>query len=78
MRTRTKKEQSLAGCERLRGGHFVQYRMERNGMRWSINGAKNILNLRSVNKNKNWDDYIQYYIKKKQDTIEDDYFRMSA
>jgi len=35
-----------------------------------------MLNLRSVNKN--WDDYIQYYIKKKQDTIEDDYFRMSA
>lgn len=47
-------------------GHFVQSRMERNGMRWSLKGAKNMLNLRAVNKNKDWDIYMRYYIEKKQ------------
>lgn len=47
-------------------GHFVQSRMERNGMRWSLKGAKNMLNLRAVNKNKDWDTYMRYYIEKKQ------------
>jgi len=47
-------------------GHFVQSRMERNGMRWSLKGAKNMLNLRAVNKNKDWDIYMRYYIEKRQ------------
>jgi hypothetical protein len=47
-------------------GHFVQSRMEKNGMRWSLKGAQNMLNLRAVNKNKNWDDYMKYYIKREQ------------
>ena len=49
-------------------GHFVQSRMERNGMRWSLKGAMNMLNLRAVNKNKDWDTYLKYYIEKKQMT----------
>lgn len=59
-------------------GHFVQCRMERNGMRWSIKGAKNMLNLRAVNKNKDWDEYMQYYIEKKNRNYERAYFKMSA
>lgn len=59
-------------------GHFVQCRMERNGMRWSLKGAKNMLNLRVVNKNKNWDDYMQYYIEKKQKVYEMPYLKMTA
>lgn len=59
-------------------GHFVQCRMERNGMRWSIKGAKNMLNLRAVNKNKDWDNYMQYYIEKKNNSNERAYFKMSA
>ena len=47
-------------------GHFVQSRMERNGMRWSLKGAKNMLNLRAVNKNKDWDTYMRYYMEIKQ------------
>jgi len=47
-------------------GHFVQSRMERNGMRWSLKGAMNMLNLRAINKNKDWGIYMKYYIEKKQ------------
>ena len=59
-------------------GHFVQSRMERNGMRWRLKGATNMLNLRAVNKNKNWDAYIQYYIKKKQGHLENDCSKIAA
>jgi len=41
-------------------GHFVQNRMQRNGMHWSPNGAQNMLNLRAVNKNNDWDDFMNY------------------
>jgi len=33
---------------------FCTSRMERNGMRWSLKGAMNMLNLRAINKNKDW------------------------
>jgi hypothetical protein len=59
-------------------GHFVQSRMERNGMRWSIKGAKNILNLRSVRKNKDWENYMKYYIQKKEESINFFNYRMVA
>ena len=59
-------------------GHFVQSRMERNGMRWSLKGAKNMLNLRAVNKNKDWDTYMQYYIEKKQVSDEFTHFKKAA
>ncbi len=50
-------------------GHFVQSRMEKNGMRWSMSGAQKILDLRAINKNRNWDEYVKYYIKKEQKKI---------
>ncbi len=50
-------------------GHFVQSRMEKNGMRWSMDGAQKILNLRAINKNKDWEEYMKYYIKKEQEKI---------
>ena len=59
-------------------GHFVQSRMERNGMRWSLKGAKNMLNLRAVNKNKDWDTYMRYYIEKKQVDHEISNFKKAA
>jgi hypothetical protein len=43
-------------------GHFVQNRMQRNGMHWSPNGAQNMLNLRAVNKNDEWDEFMKFYI----------------
>jgi hypothetical protein len=59
-------------------GHFVQSRMERNGMRWSIKGAKNILNLRAVRKNKDWDGYIKYYVEKQDESIDYLNFRKAS
>lgn len=58
-------------------GHFVQCRMERNGMRWSLKGAQNLLNIRAVNKNDDWDKYIKRYIDNEQNTLMGDY-RMAA
>lgn len=43
-------------------GHLVKDRMEDSGMRWSISGAQQILDLRAVNKNGDWKylmDYVQ-------------------
>ncbi len=54
-------------------GHFVRSRMEKNGMRWSMDGAQKILNLRAINKNKDWEEYMKYYIKKEQEKIGDKY-----
>ena len=54
-------------------GHFVQSRMEKNGMRWSMVGAQKILNLRAINKNDDWEQYMKYYIKKDQEKIEAKY-----
>ncbi len=54
-------------------GHFVQSRMGKNGMRWSMSGAQKILNLRAINKNDDWEFYMQYYIKKDQEEIQEIY-----
>jgi hypothetical protein len=43
-------------------GHFVQTRMERNGMHWTSDGAQSMLDLRAINKNNDWEDYMQFSI----------------
>ena len=58
-------------------GHFVQCRMEKNGMRWSLTGAQNLLNIRAVNKNDDWNRYIKHYIDNEQTLLSGDY-RMAA
>lgn len=50
-------------------GHFVKNRMERNGMRWTLNGAQNMLDIRAVMKNNHWQDYINDYINRHQTRI---------
>jgi hypothetical protein len=42
--------------------HYVKDRMERAGMRWTINGAQAMLNMRSVNLNGNFDEFNKYRI----------------
>jgi hypothetical protein len=37
--------------------HFVKDRMELSGMRWSIDGAENLLHLRAVAENNDWEAY---------------------
>lgn len=41
-------------------GHLIKDRMEHSGMRWTIQGAQNIINLRSVKKNQDWKDFISF------------------
>jgi len=40
--------------------HLVKDRCELSGMRWSQNGAENLLRLRAVAENQDWDDYHAY------------------
>jgi hypothetical protein len=44
--------------------HFVKDRMERAGMRWSIDGAQAMLDVRSMYLNEDWDEFTAYRIKK--------------
>jgi hypothetical protein len=36
--------------------------MERNGMHWTPDGAQNMLDLRAVNKNNNWEDFMNFIV----------------
>ena len=49
--------------------HFVKDRMERAGMRWSIDGAQAMLNLRSANLNGELDAFCQYRIQKQNQKL---------
>lgn len=44
-------------------GHLVKQRMEQSGMRWSSDGAQNIMDLRAVKLNDDMDDFMQFVIK---------------
>ena len=44
--------------------HFVKDRMERAGMRWSIDGAQAMLDMRSTYLNDDWEQFTAYRIKK--------------
>lgn len=44
--------------------HFVKDRMERSGMRWTIESAQAMLNVRSTYLNGDWDDFMRYRIEK--------------
>lgn len=41
-------------------GHLVKDRMEDSGMRWTVSGAQQMLDLRAVNKNGDWKTFIGY------------------
>jgi len=42
--------------------HFLKDRMERSGMRWTIESAQAMLDMRSTYLNGDWDDFMQYRI----------------
>ena len=39
--------------------HFIKDRMERSGMRWTIESAQAMLEMRSTYLNGDWDDFMQ-------------------
>jgi hypothetical protein len=44
--------------------HCVKDRMERSGMRWTIESAQAMLDVRSTSLNGDWDDFMRYRIEK--------------
>lgn len=49
--------------------HLVKDRMERSGMRWTIEGATSVLKLRAAYLNQHWDQFIEHHIKTEQNQI---------
>jgi hypothetical protein len=49
--------------------HVVKDRMERSGMRWALDGAEPMLNVRCVFASAYWDDFQQKRMKTEQDRI---------
>jgi hypothetical protein len=49
--------------------HLVKDRMERSGMRWTIEGATSVLKLRATYLNQHWDQFIEHRIKAEQKLI---------
>jgi hypothetical protein len=46
--------------------HLVKDRMERTGMRWTVQGAQAMLHLRSLHINRQWDQYLTHHIEAEQ------------
>lgn len=49
--------------------HFVKDRLELSGMRWSIDGAENLLHLRAVAENEDWADYHRFRKQQRQQRL---------
>jgi hypothetical protein len=49
--------------------HFVKDRMELSGMRWSSDGAENLLHLRAVAENGDWDTYHRFRKQQRQQRL---------
>jgi hypothetical protein len=49
--------------------HVVKDRMERSGMRWTVEGAQAMLHLRTIYLNGDWDDFIDYRIEAEQTAL---------
>ena len=50
-------------------GSLVKDRMEQSGMRWSIQGAQSVLELRAVKLNNDWDQFWQFHIMAEQNRL---------
>lgn len=49
--------------------HFVKDRMELSGMRWTESGAENLLRLRAIAENDDWDDYHLFRKQRRQQRL---------
>ena len=47
-------------------GHLVKDRMERSGMRWSLEGAQNMMDIRAVKKNGDWPMFMEFILNQNQ------------
>lgn len=49
--------------------HVVKDRMEQTGMRWTVDGAQAMLNLRATYLNGRWNEYINFFVEAEQTTL---------
>jgi hypothetical protein len=49
--------------------HLVKDRLERTGMRWTVNGAQAMLHLRALYLNGDWKSYLEHYIATEQTAL---------
>lgn len=49
--------------------HLVKDRMERTGMRWEIQGAQSMLDLRSIYLNGDWSKFVEFRIQREQEQL---------
>jgi len=49
--------------------HVVVDRMEGTGMRWVMDGAQSMLNLRCIRVSGHWDNFMEYHIQRERNEI---------
>ena len=49
--------------------HLVKDRLERTGMRWTLQGAQAMLDLRATYLNDEWEPFWEHHIKRQQDLL---------
>ena len=49
--------------------HLVKDRLERTGMRWTLQGAQAMLDLRATYLNDEWEPFWQYHIKRQHQLL---------
>jgi hypothetical protein len=49
--------------------HLVKDRMEQTGMRWTVEGAQSLLQLRAIYLNRDWPDFVAHRIAKEQNAL---------
>lgn len=49
--------------------HLVKDRLERTGMRWTVEGAQAMLDLRAMHINGDWDDFVEHRIQSEQSRL---------
>ena len=62
---------SAAGWLKEPGRHLVKDRMERTGMRWTVQGAQAILDLRSTYLNGDWTRFWTYFAQMEHERLYD-------
>lgn len=59
-------------------GYYVQQRFDTNGMHWSKQGAQDLLDLRAINLNEDWDQMMKEHVENEQDRIYQNYPKIAA
>ena len=59
-------------------GHFIQQRFDANGMRWNLQGAQTLIDLKAISLNGDWKEMINLYIEREQQYLYEAYQKIAA